>query len=235
VGNDIVDLQRPGSIGKAAHDRFVERVFSPKEQETIHASVDPDRMLWLHWAAKEAAYKVACKFLTHPVFTHSRFEVTLQRHPASCASGCDCQQTLPARVSYNGVVVALNILLSHVAVHAYGAAVADGTAGRPEEVIAGMAAGEPGAQRGLGSLAVSFSAAELRSIHTRQSALVRLHAKAALARHLGLPPDRLQIIRPGSKGDWQPPRVFIDDQSADIDLSLSHHGAFVAWAFACRS
>ena len=230
VGNDIVDLRHAGCVGKAGHPRFVERVFCAEEQAVIRNSSDPDRVLWLHWAAKEAAYKIACKLLPRPVFAHSRFRVAIDGSVSDCAPGCRCRQTLSARVVYGSVVVALRVFLSHSFVHAYGTADAGPDALR--SVHAGLASQSSTASTPLQELTVSFSAAEMNSILSTESALVRLRAKADLARHLGLLPERLQIIRPGAKGDRQPPQLLLDGRPADVDLSLSHHGAFVAWAFA---
>ena len=66
VGNDIVDLRDRRCPGKSRHLRFVNRVFHPAEASRILSSPDADGMLWLHWAAKESAYKVASKVLGDP-------------------------------------------------------------------------------------------------------------------------------------------------------------------------
>jgi phosphopantetheinyl transferase (holo-ACP synthase) len=75
LGNDIVDLTDPFTVGKAGDARFVRRVFATSEQGWIAASPDPDRALWRLWAAKEAAYKVARKSAPGLIFAHAQFEV----------------------------------------------------------------------------------------------------------------------------------------------------------------
>lgn len=61
VGNDIVDLEAPGNAGKSRESRFVDRVFTEEERLLIHGAASPDRLLWLLWAAKEAAYKAVSR------------------------------------------------------------------------------------------------------------------------------------------------------------------------------
>ncbi|MFZ4579463.1 MAG: 4'-phosphopantetheinyl transferase superfamily protein [Myxococcota bacterium] len=84
LGNDIVDLTDPFTVGKSGDARFVRRVFATSEQGWIAASPDPDRALWRLWAAKEAAYKAARKSAPDLVFAHAQFEV----HPAEFRVVC---------------------------------------------------------------------------------------------------------------------------------------------------
>ena len=80
IGNDIVDLAEPGVAGKERDRRFVDRVFTPAERARILDAVAPTIALWKTWAAKEAAYKVACKLREKVVFAHQAFEVAIDRH-----------------------------------------------------------------------------------------------------------------------------------------------------------
>ena len=57
VGNDIVDLEAPGNLGKSGDSRFLDRVLAAKERHLIAGAARPDALLWAFWAAKEAAYK----------------------------------------------------------------------------------------------------------------------------------------------------------------------------------
>ncbi|HEU6450356.1 MAG TPA: 4'-phosphopantetheinyl transferase superfamily protein [Gemmatimonadaceae bacterium] len=75
IGNDLVDLRAREAAGKSGDARFVKRVFTAREAELIAASSSPDIALWLLWAAKEAAYKVARKLSPTVIFAHSRYEV----------------------------------------------------------------------------------------------------------------------------------------------------------------
>src|SRR5262245_52527625 len=76
VGNDLVDLDDPRCHAKHLHERFLARVFAPQERDEIASAVDPERAVWIRWAAKEAAYKVISKVLgAPPPFTHASFVV----------------------------------------------------------------------------------------------------------------------------------------------------------------
>jgi phosphopantetheinyl transferase len=79
------------------------------------------------------------------------------------------------------------------------------------------------------ALAQQFSTAERSSIKTPQSAQARMALKQALASHQKIETAQIQIIRPSHKGKPQPPYLLIDDQASLIDISLSHHGQWVAW------
>jgi phosphopantetheinyl transferase (holo-ACP synthase) len=55
IGNDIVDLSHIKTRWKGR--RFLDKVFSKKEQKLISASENPNQTVWLLWSMKEAAYK----------------------------------------------------------------------------------------------------------------------------------------------------------------------------------
>jgi phosphopantetheinyl transferase (holo-ACP synthase) len=55
-----------------------------------------------------------------------------------------------------------------------------------------------------------------------------------LAKHFSLNVHHVKIKRTREKGELQPPRVYVDNGEADIDISLSHDGRFVAYAFQCE-
>jgi phosphopantetheinyl transferase (holo-ACP synthase) len=73
VGNDVVDLGDPWAASALGRDRFVRRVLSPDERARLRGSADPTRLLWSAFAAKEAAYKVACKLGPPPPLAHREF------------------------------------------------------------------------------------------------------------------------------------------------------------------
>jgi phosphopantetheinyl transferase (holo-ACP synthase) len=77
VGNDIVDLTDPEARTGGLHPDFDRRVFACAERETLRSSGAPNRLRWMLWAAKEAAYKVVKKLDPRVVFSPSRFMVRL--------------------------------------------------------------------------------------------------------------------------------------------------------------
>ena len=77
LGNDVVDLADPEVRPGSTHPRFDRRVFGPAERSALRASGAPNRLRWILWAAKEAAYKAARRLDPAAVFSPRRFVVSL--------------------------------------------------------------------------------------------------------------------------------------------------------------
>lgn len=75
VGDDVVDLDDPDNVRSASRARFVARVCGDVEREALAGAPEPAALLWSFFAAKEAAYKVACKLGPPPVLAHRAFTV----------------------------------------------------------------------------------------------------------------------------------------------------------------
>jgi phosphopantetheinyl transferase (holo-ACP synthase) len=73
LGNDVIDLRDPETWPGACHPRFDHRVFTPAERAAIATSPRPALARWVHWAAKESAYKAARRRLPTTVFSPRRF------------------------------------------------------------------------------------------------------------------------------------------------------------------
>lgn len=232
VGNDVVDLADPRCVGRASDTRFVERVFDPGEARAIDSASDPDLALWLRWAAKEAAFKVVSKLSgSPPPFRHAAF-VSEMDAPGSRDAGAE---PLSGRVRYGTRDIALRARVTEEWLHVL--AVPRGEAF--DEVEAGVAPlaedadllPDPGDAPAWGSfLEARFSADERPSIHSAPSALVRLRAREVLCRRLGEEEDAVEIVCPGGPAGRTPPEVRVRGGSGRADVSLSHHGRWVAWA-----
>lgn len=186
IGNDVVDLAHRSTQPGAQHPRFDARVFGERERALI-AGDATQRVRWVLWAAKEAAYKVAKKLDRAVVWAPSRFEVTL----ASRERGC---------VRHAGREFALQIEQREDWVHA-------------------LARGGPSAGEAHSAVAEA-PGADL-------SAEARALACRTLALRLGIEPQRLGVAK-----RERVPLLCADGEPAHADLSLSHHGRFVA--FACE-
>lgn len=186
IGNDVVDLGDPEVAER--HPRWDTRVFSPTELESLHASGAPNRLRWIFWAAKEAAYKVARKLDRRTVFSPSRFEVQLDA--SLRGQVCHPSGTFPVVVDE-----------AQSRVHAIAC---DEVLGA-DELLAQVVAWEGGA------------ASAGKALHAR--------VRRELATHLELPAEELEIERIG-----RIPVVLAAGRPLDVDLSLSHHGGFVAFA-----
>jgi hypothetical protein len=185
VGNDVVDLADPEVRGGPGHPRFDARVFSRAERCAIGASGVPNRLRWMLWAAKEAAYKLARKRDPLVIFSPRRFVVRLDA-------------SLHGEVSWDGGRCAVSLGVEGDAVHAVAT---DGDALRLTSAVASAGA----------TLDASDAA---RALAVRR-----------LARRLDARPETLRIGRRG-----RIPTLEIGGVPAGVDLSLSHHGRFVAFA-----
>ncbi len=187
IGNDVVDLSHPGVQAGARHVRFDARVFGRPEREALAASGAPDRLRWMLWAAKEAAYKVAKKLEASTVWSPVKFKVELDAN-------------LRGQVLHEGRKFSVLVEEDGAHVHA----------------IASDSEPSPEAQRWrVGHLAVG----------DEEGLAARALAIAGLAPELGLAPESLSVGRRG-----RIPVLCANDHPIDVDLSLSHHGSFVAWA-----
>jgi phosphopantetheinyl transferase (holo-ACP synthase) len=58
IGNDIVDLALARKESNWKRNRFLDKIFTAKEQLLIADTENPDIMVWNLWSRKEAAYKI---------------------------------------------------------------------------------------------------------------------------------------------------------------------------------
>jgi phosphopantetheine--protein transferase-like protein len=224
VGNDVVDLSDPRCSEKHADARFLERVFTAAERRTIAVADEPDLMLWTLWAAKEAAFKALSKHLgAPPVFRHRAFEVVLTEQGAGRVRFGESSTLF--RVSSPReplAVVAIDPRLERWPEPQ------DGVELFAEQIRLASPSGRgEGAPEGL---LRRFSAREALAVHDLTSARVRLESRAHLARELGVAEERLEIVCAGGRTGRVPPVVLLDGLPAAADLSLSHHGHWIAWA-----
>ena len=229
LGNDIVDLLEAGSRDKHRDARFVARVFTGHEQATIRQSAFPNETLWLLWAAKETAYKIVSKFDAPPVFRHRDFQIEV-------LSPLDAQHfpgTVLLEVCYREITMSLEVSVNDKYVHAIGVLAAS-SARDTHRIVADVhrsSASEMQDWQARTAFPDGFSVSERQSIRRAESAWVRWYCKQAIAASLSLDPARLQILRPVIGKKTQPPFLLLDDQKTGIDVSFSHHGRYLAWAF----
>ena len=68
IGNDIVDLKQAAKDSNWKRPRFLDKIFTQKEQSIILSSENNDQMIWLLWGMKEAAYKAYVRQFKHVFF-----------------------------------------------------------------------------------------------------------------------------------------------------------------------
>ena len=217
IGNDIVDLAEPGVAGKEHDRRFMDRVFTPEEQARILEAAAPTIALWKTWAAKESAYKIACKLRERVVFAHRAFEV--EPGPTNSLGSW-------AQVHFDGLDIRVRWETARDYIHCVGQLI---------QHSAGDPACPPRAPRELLSDIVhhgqelfgTLTTAEQESVHSTPSERVRLVARRLMARWELQGAEVLRQWR--EEWGWSPPVVAVEGQSLDgFDVSLSHDGRFVA-------
>jgi hypothetical protein len=228
VGNDVVDLTNPRTHGRADDERFVRRVFDSDEQSAIRSAAGSDLEIWSRWAAKEAGFKAISKVIgSPPPFVHRAFKVAW-----SDAFDVDGGIARIGTVTYGEYVARVTVALEPGAVHAVAHWAGESTAG-PVHVEPRVAMIEsPGSRwaRPKEDLMRDFSAREADAVYSRESAAVRIGARADLAELLGVAESRLEIVCAPGPTSQRPPRVLLDGGDAPADVSLSHDGRWIAWA-----
>jgi phosphopantetheine--protein transferase-like protein len=231
VGNDVVDLEEPRTQGRASDDRFVERVFDADERAAIRSSTDADLELWTRWAAKEAGFKVISKLIgAPPPFVHRAFKVEWTKSEDASGSG-DRTPVRQGRVTHADHEARVSVVLCQSSVHAVGFGAVGGP---PEQAILHprvslLDSPHSPWSGALDALEGRFTDRERDAVYSRQSAAVRLGARADLARVLGVAEERLEIVCDPGRTSQRPPRVLLDGGRTGADVSLSHDGRWIAW------
>jgi hypothetical protein len=229
IGNDVVDLEAPEARGKAADGRFLGRVFTADEAARIRAAADPERMLWMLWSAKEAAFKVVRKLRADLPFAHRRFEAWAD---ATAADGDGGRSSGGVRLhGWRGLGLSwlpVEWRATGSLVHCVARSVAERASSVRHAAVA-VAARETGRCTADGE---ELTRRERDGARTPESQRVRRLAKA-LAREAGL--GLVEIVRERRGALLGPPRLYARAAAVPLagwDLSLSHDGRFVAAALA---
>jgi len=196
VGNDVVDLASRRGAPRTVRPRFDERVFRDDERRAIARSADPHRTRWSLWAAKEAAYKAAKRMDDRTVWSPIRFRVRLD---AARQAGC---------VEHASGRYPVRFLDVEHGVHAVAVT----------EVLEGLL-DAPGPRE------ARLLSGCRRGPVDDPSAAVRRLTREQLARHLGTPPEEIEVRRVK-----RIPELWRRGCESPAPLSLSHHGELVAWA-----
>ena len=208
LGNDVVDLRDADAKPKSFRARFDERVFSADERRAIALDAQPLARRWAHWAAKEAAYKLAKQ--ADPVFVFSPARLIAQFEPATLSSGHTFERRgrleLPDAVGHAIRLIDLRSVETPESVH----------------VIA--------LPMGSDWSVVASGVEALGSEPADPSVAVREMAIQELGQSLGIAPPRLTI---GSRG--RIPIALLDGSPISLSLSLSHHGRWISFAMAPRT
>lgn len=207
------------NIRKSTDSQVLHKILADIEISRVRDSANPDAVLWSLWACKEAAYKVVKKMDGGAVFTPRRWTVSCS-HPLFQKSGEDAA----AIASGNDLATAAGM------VTVPDAADIPFLLHLESSYVHCIAADSP----------ASLTQA-LRQVHVLPllpqedehdpSAFARLCLARHLEAALKTPLENIDIRRRKTERELSPPAVYINHHRADIDISLSHDGQYVAHAF----
>ncbi|MGD0022814.1 MAG: 4'-phosphopantetheinyl transferase superfamily protein [Smithellaceae bacterium] len=191
------------NAGRSRDSRFLKKILTVAETDFVQDAENPDKALWAFWSCKETAYKVIKKKCGTAVFLPCRWEVILQKSEAACLDG---------EVKFPDAEVVYVRLFSHFRyVHCVGA-------DHPADL-----------DRVVSKIEVLPEKENKKRIDPSLFARKCLTLSIADFSHLNL--SDIRINRVQDKSELQPPHVYIGGKKSDIDISLSHDGQFVAYAF----
>ena len=231
IGNDLVDLRSREAVGKARDVRFIARVFTAREAECIRGSSNRDNMLWLLWAGKEAAYKVAKKLSPGAIFAHSAYEVVLDSSPVA-ADLADGAANGTGHVVIRGMkrLHDLHLALKWSATASYVHCLAIDDKGDFRALKIAVATRDEIDRSAHAYEPTEREQASLSLPPAEQSLAVRRLARA-LAAEAGL--GDVEIVRHWNGSRFDPPRLYPRHGALPIpdwDITLSHDGDLSAVA-----
>lgn len=223
LGNDIVDLSVSRTNLKHLENnfnRFLSRVFSKNEQDSILTANYIPKVLWAIWAAKEAAYKALKKQFPTIIFSHKLFEVTqdtLLELP-KITPGKEIIGTL----LYNKQLLTIKWQYNINFIHCI--AILTNKIFNNWQLIYYKIT-EDLEQLDIATIKKHFTDRELNSIYSEQSLKTRFYAKQFLKSHNF--DINIEIIR----SNGSPPTLFVGPEQLNHEISISHDGKFMAVCF----
>lgn len=227
IGNDIVDLQDSGNKKKSVDLRYLKKTLTDEEIEIVHLSQNPDRALWSFWACKEAAHKVLKKSHHVDSFIPRRWSVRIRlpsaKHPASLGSESNI---LPRSImgSYHQPHEGYVIIPEREAVYVYLF---------PHLSYVHCVASDSLAALDSSIWGVNILSGKKDKQNNGSSSQARKRLARRLAAFLHISQNVIKIRRIKNGTELQPPIVSIGGMRSEIDLSLSHDGRFISYAFIC--
>lgn len=75
IGNDVVDLILAKKESNWKRKGFLNKLFTPFEQELIQKTTNQDEMVWMLWSIKESAYKAYQRIIYNEGFYPTKIKV----------------------------------------------------------------------------------------------------------------------------------------------------------------
>jgi phosphopantetheinyl transferase (holo-ACP synthase) len=187
--------------------RFLKKILTSAECEFVSAAEDPNIALWSLWAGKETAYKIIKKSTDKASFL-PRFWTVQPRKSRKKKN--DWEVILPGEEK-----IFIRLFPAENYVHCVGS----NDLSALDKIICGVA---------------QMSAADIENINM-PSTFARERLALALADHFHLNSRDIEIRREKKEGELRPPCVYYEKKKYPVDISLSHDGRFVAYAFTSAS
>jgi phosphopantetheinyl transferase (holo-ACP synthase) len=198
-----VDLREPANAGESRNSRFLKKILTNAEIEFVQNAKDPDATLWSYWACKETAYKVIKKSCLDAAFLPRQWTVIFNKIESTYSNG---EVIIPGK---DRVYIHLFSNLQYV--HCIGADVFTAL----DELI----------------WSVDVLPEEKDEKNIDPSFFSRNCLGQNLAQYFSLNFHNIKIKRARENGELQPPRVYVSGRKTNIDISLSHDGRFIAYAY----
>ena len=209
VGNDVVDLRDPFSQPEVIHPHFDARVFTPTERKKLPEPHLIHQHRWALWAAKESSYKVARKFDPSVRFLPRQFVV-------------DRLEERWAVVHGGGGSFFVHLRHCDDWVHAVATSYAS-----PSGTLSGMPSRWQSGSFTRGHQVLrSAEVGLVESALGDPSRIVRELARESIASGMAVASEEVRVESSG-----RIPQVRMGDTELQVDLSLSHHGRYVACAW----
>lgn len=220
LGNDIVDMKDERNLNRSGQKRFLDKLFTPSEQQLIATSDMPDHMVWVLWSIKESAYKVINRSTGIRSYAPLSYEVQLKSalikgklkvFSLKIMDGKNVSDVefLDSSITVSGLKLFAKTLVAENFIHS------------------------------LASSELSYlnlikwkveKTAETRP--ERQSHTIKELAKKHIAQNKKIELSEISILTDGVIGNSGPPLVQIKNKFTDkIDLSLSHDGPYLAYSY----
>ena len=87
IGNDIVDRAQAKRESNWQRRGFLDKLFTPSEQQLIRRADDPECLVWTLWSMKESAYKATTRKTGKRVFNPTKISCTLETCSDELADG----------------------------------------------------------------------------------------------------------------------------------------------------
>jgi phosphopantetheinyl transferase (holo-ACP synthase) len=193
----------PASAKKSRDSRYLKKILTNAEIEFVQAAENPARALWSLWACKETAYKVIHKSHAGEPFLPRQWSVQLNHLDKIFMQG---EVIIPG-----GNTVFVQLYFAENYVHCIGS---DNL---------------PDLDKIIWSIAPVPKAGAAKNVNPSLFVRECLLRKLAAVYHLDL--REMEIRRAKNDRELQPPYIYYKDKKAPFDISLSHDGQFVAYAF----